>query len=544
MPNNPPVSNLDRTSLPNAILKKNNSRSSNNQSPIPTRSYNSEFMPSTINSHTSTPLNLTQNSNLNTEIDHFDPDFKIDYKSLPTTSSKDQSLIQSIASNINITPKKILKKQSSTLSTTSEHGEKEWEHYMRNTSLQNSKLQAAEIDAMSSIGLENFQQFLDSISLDKVNFKAMHPISGHNNAIEITKVFLYKLISILLSFIEKSNNRNEKVLQFKHPHETLNDSEFNFDLDELTCSGENDNNLEKILEICEKTLGRCVKTGHPRYMNQLSCGLDIVTLAADWLLSTANTNNFTYEIAPMFVITEDICLEKMRQIIGWPINDEKKTVGDGIFSPGGSVNNLIAALLARNHASPAGKNKGVGKIKPLVMFVSEHAHYSNSRTAMILGIGSENVIKVPVHKSNGKMDVTALKKLVEKSVAAGQHPFLVVATAGTTVMGAFDPLEQIADVCQEHKLWLHIDAAWGGAVLLSRKYRHLARGIERADSVTWNPHKLMGVVLQCSALLVKDSDALNKCNKMEANYLFQPDKHYDVSYDTGDKTIQLGWLFE
>ena len=158
---------------------------------------------------------------------------------------------------------------------------------------------------------------------------------------------------------------------------------------------------------------------------------------------------------------------------------------------------------------------------------------------MILGIGAENVVSVPVDKY-GKMDHMMFKKLVEKSVHEGKKPFLVVATSGTTVLGAFDPLEKLADVCQEHDMWLHVDAAWGGAVLLSRKYKHLCRGIERADSVTWNPHKMMGVVLQCSALLVKDSDALNTCNKMEANYLFQPDKHYDITYDTGDKTIQCG----
>merc|ERR1712226_908055 len=122
-----------------------------------------------------------------------------------------------------------------------------------------------------------------------------------------------------------------------------------------------------------------------------------------------------------------------------------------------------------------------------VMFVSQHAHYSNKRTGMILGIGAENAWSVPVC-SNGRMNVVALKSLVLKAIDEGKQPFLVVATSGTTVMGAFDPLEKIADVCHEHNLWLHVDAAWGGAIVLSRKYRHLTRGIERADSVTWNPH--------------------------------------------------------
>ena len=111
-----------------------------------------------------------------------------------------------------------------------------------------------------------------------------------------------------------------------------------------------------------------------------------------------------------------------------------------------------------------------------------------------------------------------LRKLVLESKNSGKCPFLIAATAGTTVLGAFDPLEKIADVAQEFNLWLHVDAAWGGALLFSRKYRHQLRGIERADSVTWNPHKMMGVVLQCSALLVKDPDALMNCNSVCADY--------------------------
>ena len=111
-----------------------------------------------------------------------------------------------------------------------------------------------------------------------------------------------------------------------------------------------------------------------------------------------------------------------------------------------------------------------------------------------------------------------LRKLVLESKNSGKFPFLIAATAGTTVLGAFDPLEKIADVAQEFNLWLHVDAAWGGALLFSRKYRHQLRGIERADSVTWNPHKMMGVVLQCSALLVKDPDALMNCNSVCADY--------------------------
>ena len=136
------------------------------------------------------------------------------------------------------------------------------------------------------------------------------------------------------------------------------------------------------------------------------------------------------------------------------------------------------------------------------MFVSEDAHYSNMRPGICLGIGMNNVVAIK-SDSSGRMCVSDLRSRIEEAVEKGRKPFLVVATAGTTVLGAFDPIEEMAEICEEFKCWLHVDAAWGGAVLISEKHRQLMKGVEKADSVTWNPHKLMGVILQCSALLVK-----------------------------------------
>ena len=98
-----------------------------------------------------------------------------------------------------------------------------------------------------------------------------------------------------------------------------------------------------------------------------------------------------------------------------------------------------------------------------------------------------------------------LERLVHKSIADGKIPFFVTATSGTTVFGSFDPINPIADICEKHHLWLHIDAAWGGGLLMSEKYRYKFDGIQRADSVTWNPHKLMGVLLQCSTVHFKQN---------------------------------------
>lgn len=103
----------------------------------------------------------------------------------------------------------------------------------------------------------------------------------------------------------------------------------------------------------------------------------------------------------------------------------------------------------------------------------------------------------------GKMCPEDLKSQVKRAEEEGARPLMVSATSGTTVIGAFDPLLAIAEICRQHKMWLHVDAAWGGGALVSRKHRHLLDGIELADSVTWNPHKLLAAPQQCSTLLTR-----------------------------------------
>ncbi|XP_069425100.1 glutamate decarboxylase 1-like [Ovis canadensis] len=346
---------------------------------------------------------------------------------------------------------------------------------------------------------------------------------------DLTKCFLLRVVNILLHYIEKTFDVKSKILDFHHPHQLLEGLD-GFDL-ELSDHPES---LEQLLVDCTDTLKYGVKTGHPRYFNQLSSGLDVIGLAGEWLTATANTNMFTYEIAPVFTVMETVLLKKMCEIIGW-----RETEADGIFSPGGSISNLYGILVARYKQYPEIKARGMAVLPCIVLFVSEQGHYSIKKAAATLGIGTDNVIEVKCDE-RGKMIPAELEKNILQAKRKGQTPFCVVATAGSTVFGAFDPLHDIADICEIHRLWMHVDAAWGGGLLLSRKHSYKLSGIERADSVTWNPHKLMGVPLQCSALLTREKGLLGACNQMQAEYLFQPDKVYNINFDTGDKTIQCG----
>ncbi|XP_063300895.1 cysteine sulfinic acid decarboxylase [Pelobates fuscus] len=338
--------------------------------------------------------------------------------------------------------------------------------------------------------------------------------------------FLRKALDILMQdAVIKGTDRNNKVCEWMEPE----DLQRILDL-KLKAHGESQ---EVLLSYCKDIIRFSVKTGHPRFFNQLFSGLDRHALTGRILSETLNTSQYTYEVAPVFVLMEQEVLRTLRHFIGW-------TTGDGIFCPGGSLSNMYAINLARFHRFPHCKETGLSGLPRLAIFTSQESHYSVRKGAAFMGIGTDNVIHV-LSDDRGKMIPEDLETKILKAKLEGSVPFLVSATCGTTVFGAFDPLQSVADVCKRHGVWLHIDAAWGGSALLSNKHRHLLNGIDRADSVTWNPHKMLGVGLQCSAFLLKDTTGLLKqCHAANATYLFQTDKFYSVKYDTGDKSIQCG----
>lgn len=359
-------------------------------------------------------------------------------------------------------------------------------------------------------------------NIDNLTYADIQPVSP--NAVKETREFLQRVTDIMLDFVTATHNRSAKILDFHHPEDLKKILDLEIHEHPLP--------LKTILKDCEDTFKYQVKTGHPHFYNQLTTGLETVSLAGEWVSATANTNMFTYEIAPVFILMEQVVLKKMRDIIGFHH-------GDSILAPGGSISNLYATMAARHKMFPECKQKGNACVPQLIMFTSEHSHYSIKGAGMVMGFGAENVIHLECD-ARGRIIPEILEKSVLEEIRKGNKPFFVNCTCGTTVMGAFDPIQPIADICDKYGMWLHVDAAWGGGCLLSKKHKHLLDGIERADSVTWNPHKLMGTLLQCSTIHFKEDGLLFSCNQLSADYLFQQDKHYDVSYDTGDKVIQCG----
>uniref|UniRef100_A0A8D9B498 Cysteine sulfinic acid decarboxylase n=1 Tax=Cacopsylla melanoneura TaxID=428564 RepID=A0A8D9B498_9HEMI len=290
----------------------------------------------------------------------------------------------------------------------------------------------------------------------------------------------------------------------------------------------------KLLDLMKTVIKYSVKTGHPYFVNQLFSSVDPYGLVGQWLADTLNPSVYTYEVSPVFSLMEEHVLAQMRSIVGFP-----EDAGDGIFCPGGSMANGYAISCARHYAFPQIKTQGLASCPRLVLYTSEDAHYSIKKLAAFEGLGSDNVYLIKTD-ARGRILPEDLRAQIERTLSEGAVPFMVSATSGTTVLGAFDPLPAIADLCTEYKMWLHVDAAWGGGALVSRKHRHLLNGIERADSVTWNPHKLLTAPQQCSVFLTRHSTILTECHSASATYLFQKDKFYDTKYDSGDKHIQCG----
>ncbi|XP_026564012.1 acidic amino acid decarboxylase GADL1 [Pseudonaja textilis] len=301
--------------------------------------------------------------------------------------------------------------------------------------------------------------------------------SGEKFVEEVSKMIMEEVI-------KKASDATEKVCEWQSPEKlrTLLDLE-------LKDTGENH---PKLLQLCQDVIQFSVKTYHPRFFNQLYAGIDYYSLAARFIMEALNPSVYTYEISPVFLLVEEAVLKKMIEYIGWE-------GGDGIFNPGGSVSNMYAMNLARYKYFPDIKEKGLSGIPQLVLFTSEECHYSVKKAASFLGIGTQNVYFVK-SDDRGKMIPEELEKQVQQA---------------------------------------RNEASWGGSALLSRRHRKLLHGIHRSTSVAWNPHKMLMAGIQCCALLVKDSsDLLKRCYSANASYLFQQDKFYDISYDTGDKSIQ------
>ncbi len=237
---------------------------------------------------------------------------------------------------------------------------------------------------------------------------------------------------------------------------------------------------------------------------------------------------YTYKVAGPQVGIEIEIIKKVCEIIKYP------EYSGGTITSGGSASNLLAMLMARDKASPDIRYKSYQGL--LVGYTSESSHYSIKKNAAILGIGTEQIRKIPTN-NKGLMIPEALEEAIKTDLKSDLKPFFINATAGTTVLGAFDPIEEISTISKKYNLWLHVDGAYCGSVIFSKKYKHLIKGLEQVDSFYFNAHKMIGTPLTCSILVTKDKKHLYDSLSMEADYLYQTNVD---DFNLGKTSLQCG----
>lgn len=237
-------------------------------------------------------------------------------------------------------------------------------------------------------------------------------------------------------------------------------------------------------------------------------------VASEALVAFLNNTMHTYKAAGVHVLIESLLIKRLNEWVGFE-------GGEGVMVPGGSVSILVAMAIARNKACPQALSQGSDG-RTYVVYRSADAHYSVDRAAGILGLGRDNVRAIAT-REDGRMDMDVLRAAMERDVAAGAVPIMVQATSGTTVRGAFDDLRGVSALCVEFGAWMHVDAAYGGATLVSEKHRHLMDGAHLADSLTWDCHKLMGVPVVASFYLSRHVGLLEEGFAAAAPYLLQAD---------------------
>lgn len=328
--------------------------------------------------------------------------------------------------------------------------------------------------------------------------------------------------NVIENYISSSQKNGEDIVRYLSPQKIK--KQINIQI------SEKGQNVADLIEYAKKYLELSVKTGNKQFLNQLFSGFNFPAFYGEMVVASANTTMATFEAAPVATEIECEIIRLMNTYTGY-----KK--GDGIFVTGGSNSNLIAMFSARNRIFPHGRTCGVdGKLK-LKAFVNEHAHYSFDTAANLLGIGTDNVVKVKAD-SQGRMIPLELEKALNASVEKGETPFFVAATCGTTMLGAFDPIDQMVPICKRFNVWFHVDGAFGGSLILSSKFSHLFKGLEQTDSFTWDAHKLMNVPLVCSVILVKQAGSLqHNIIGTNTDYLYHSNS---VDEDLGEKSIQCG----
>jgi aromatic-L-amino-acid/L-tryptophan decarboxylase len=262
---------------------------------------------------------------------------------------------------------------------------------------------------------------------------------------------------------------------------------------------------EVLEEFLGEVLGAVAHLNHPRFFAFIPSPANYISMLADFLVSGFNVFAGTWLASSGPSEIELRVLDWFRRLCGWPAATR------GVFVSGGSMANLTALGVARFSKLDQDFSNGL-------LYCSDQTHSSIDRAVAMLGLRPDQLRKIKACPA-GVLNLELLDQSIRDDKSRGKRPFCVIANIGTTSTGALDPLPELADLCQEHDVWLHGDGAYGAAAVLSSKGRALLPGIERVDSLTVDPHKWMFQTIECAFLLVKNGALLRNCFQIRPEYL-------------------------
>ena len=305
---------------------------------------------------------------------------------------------------------------------------------------------------------------------------------------------------------------------------------------ELSVDGEP---LEKLLDECRTVINLSRHNGHPRFFGYVASPSTPIGAYADLIGAAFNPNITCWRSAPGGTEIEKIVVRWLGSLINYD------TDARGLLTSGGSMANMIALLTASRRK--AGYNVSTSGLwnsgPPLTLYVSEEVHMSVPKAADILGLGRDNVRTIRCDE-NLRLDVEALRRAVQDDLSKGLRPFCAVASAGTVGTGVVDPLNDIADVAREFDLWFHIDGAYGAPAVLDPEKKNLFRGMERADSLSLDPHKWLYVPVDAGCLLFRDDEVFRGTySSQDAEYIKRHGYTDDEAFAFWDYGVELSRRF-
>ncbi len=335
---------------------------------------------------------------------------------------------------------------------------------------------------------------------------------------EVFRKEAHAVVDLLADYLNSATNgKKERMFCYDTPDSMYNKFKTDFKVPEC----------ENATELFSEILKDVTQLHHPHYLgHQVSSPLPSSALA-DFTTALLNNSNCVYEMGPVACGIEKTVIDWMNSKIGFG-----KESG-GFLTSGGSLGNLTALLAARQAKADYDIWKEGAKDN-LCVLVSSQCHYSVKRAVAIMGLGEKNAISIPCNE-NFQTDIDTLKKEYENAEKEGKKVFAVVANACSTATGSYDNLEAIGEFANEHNLWFHVDGAHGAPALLSEKHKTLLKGIEKADSVVWDAHKMMMTSAIVTGVLFKDANYAHQIFSQNASYILdrtQKNNWYDFALQT------------